>query len=90
MHALGARVDRAGLRVVGVAHKTELGGEKRIPAPPAQRAADQLLVGVRAVRVGGVEEVHALIQGVLERGERLGIVMRAVELAHAHAAEAEG
>ena len=61
-----------------------------IAAPVADRPADQLLVLARPVHVGGVEEVHAAIQGVMDDRDRVGIVVRAVEVAHAHAAEPDG
>ncbi len=41
---------------------SELGGEKYFLAPAGDRPADETLVGVRAVRVGGVKERHAQIQ----------------------------
>ena len=90
-HALRAGASTA--RAAGsscVAHEAELGGEKGILAAAAQRPPDQLLVGVRAVRVGRVEEVHAQVERVLEGRQRLVVVVRAVELAHAHAAESQG
>src|SRR5205823_5609147 len=56
-------------------------------APPANGPPDELLVGVRPVHVGGVEERDAEIERAVDRRNRLGLVGRAVELAHAHAAE---
>ena len=52
--------------------------------------ADQLLVGERAVHVGGVEERHADVEGALDGLGRLGLVGGPVELAHAHAAQPDG
>ena len=76
-------------RVVGVAHDAELGGEHHLVAPAGDRAADELLVRVRAVDVGRVEQRHAELERAVDGGDRLFVVARAVELGHAHAAEAE-
>ena len=57
---------------------------------PRDRPADQLLVGERAVDVGGVEERDAELERAVDRRDRLVVVARAVELGHAHAAEADG
>ena len=51
--------------------------------------ADQSLVGVRPVHVGGVEEVAAELERAVDRARRLLLVGRAVERRHAHAAEAD-
>jgi hypothetical protein len=45
---------------------------------------------VGTVGVGGVEEVHAELERAMDDGGRLVVVVLAVELGHAHAAEAEG
>src|SRR3546814_8125134 len=59
-------------------------------AAPLDGLADEHLIGVRAVHVGGVEQVEAALQRVVDGGDRFGVVVRTVERAHAHAAEAEG
>ena len=59
-------------------------------AATLDRLADQDLVGVGAVDVGGVEERDAEVEGAVDRRDPFGLVGRAVELGHAHAAEAEG
>lgn len=46
-----------------------------VPPPPRQRPADQLLVGVRPLRVGGVDQRHAWVErlvddGIEDRGSR--------------------
>ena len=53
-------------------------------------APHENLVGVRAVDVGGVQEVDAELERAVDGGDRLVVVAGAVELGHAHAAEAEG
>jgi hypothetical protein len=73
-----------------VAHDAELGRQHHLLPPVADGPADQLLVGEGPVHVGGVEEGHAEVEGTVDCGDRLGLVGLAVELAHAHAAEALG
>ena len=73
-----------------IAHDAELGREHDAVAPAADRAADQLLVRERPVHVGRVEEGHAELERAVDRRDRFGVVAGAVELGHAHAAEAEG
>ena len=85
---VGAAVD-ADPAAVLAALVAELGGQHDLVAPAGDRLAHQLLVGERPVHVGGVEEGHAEVQGAVDRGDRLRLVARAVELGHAHAAEAE-
>jgi hypothetical protein len=86
---LGAAVDadHAAVRRPLVA---ELGGQHDLVAPAGDGPADQLLVGERAVHVGGVEEGDAEIQRTVDRALGLGLVTGAVELAHPHAAQALG
>ena len=47
-------------------------------------------IAAMAVGVGRVEQGHAQFQGPRQGRQRLRVVGRAVELAHAHAAEADG
>ena len=86
---LGPPVDPAHARVSRLAHDAALGGQHHPIAAIADGAADQLLVLVRPVHVGGVEQIDAEVERAVDRGDRLGLVGGAVELAHAHAAEAE-
>ena len=90
LHVVGAAVDAAHGRVVGVADDAELRRQHDLVAAVGDRPADELLVGVRPVDVGGVQQRHAELEGAVDRGDRLVVVAGAVELAHAHAAEAEG
>ena len=77
-HVLGAAVDAARERVVGAAHDAELRRERRPRrGRPASGAADQLLVRVRPVHVGGVEQVDAELERAVDRGDRLGVVAAA-------------
>jgi hypothetical protein len=90
LDVLGAAVDAAALSIVGVADDPELRREHDLIAAIGDRAPDEALVGVRAVDVGGVEEVDAELERAVDDGDRLVVVVRAIELGHAHAAEAEG
>ena len=91
--ARGADVLRAAVDAdpgaVGEPLVAELGGELDLVAAAGDRLADQLLVGERAVHVGGVEEGHAEVERAVDGGEAGRLVGAAVELRHAHAAEAE-
>ena len=87
-HVVRAAVDAAHARVVGVAHDAELGGQHHLVAAVGDRPPDQLLVGARAVHVGGVEQRDPEVERAVDRRDRLGLVGAAVELRHAHAAQA--
>jgi hypothetical protein len=90
LDVLGAPVGGAAARVGGIADDPELRGQHDLVAAIGDRAPDEALVCVRAVDVGGVEEVDAQLDGAMDHGDRLVVVARAVELGHAHAAQAEG
>ena len=68
----------------------ELRGQHDLVAPAGERLAEQLLVRVRPVQLGRVEERAAELQRAVDRGDRLALVRGAVEGGHAHAAEADG
>ena len=87
-HVLGAPVDPTLLGLRGVAHDPELGGDDHGLAAIADGAPDELLVGEGAIDVGRVEERHTEVDRPVDGGDALGLVGRAVELRHAHAAEA--
>jgi hypothetical protein len=55
----------------------------------SQRFAQQQLVVAHAVVVAGVEQRDPRVERRLDRGDALGLVGRAVEVGHAHAAERE-
>jgi len=86
----GGRADQLHRALVGEPLVAELGGQLDVVAAAGDGLADQLLVREGAVHVGGVEERHAEVEGPVDGGDRLGLVAAAVELRHAHAAEAEG
>ena len=67
----------------------ELGRDHVLVAPPRDRLADELLVRVRPVDLGRIEEVDPELEPAADRGDRLGLVGGAVEGRHAHAAQAE-
>ncbi len=86
---LGAAVDAGGLAVRADA-EAELGRHHDAVAAAFQGLAEQRLVGEGPVDLGGVEIGDAELEGAVDRGDRFGVVRRAVGLAHAHAAEADG
>ena len=68
----------------------EFGGDEHVLAPPGDGLADQQFVAMRPIGVGGIEEVQAPIQGVMQGGDGFAVVAVAVEIAHAHGAPAIG
>jgi len=75
----------------GVAAEAEFGGDDHLVADGGQRFADQLFVDERAIDFGRVEEGHAALDGVADEGDHLlPVAGRAIALAHAHAAQADG
>jgi hypothetical protein len=85
---VAAHAEELALRAADVA---ELRGQEHILAAARDRLSDQLLVVAGAVHVGGIDEVAAGIEKVMDHANRLRVTLaaRSVELAHAHGAEAE-
>src|SRR5438445_5465156 len=59
-------------------------------SPILEGSAHQLLVGERTVDVGGIEEGDAQLDRSMDGGDGLVVVALAIEIGHAHAAEAQG
>jgi hypothetical protein len=75
-------------RAARVALRAELDADDGAVARAAgERAADEQLVVAHAVEVAGVEERDAGVERRVDGGDALGLVGRAVEIGHAHAAE---
>ena len=72
----GVAADRRVVGVVADRADAELRRDDHLVAPAPDRAADQLLVGERAVHVGGVEERHAEVERPVDRRDRLVVVAR--------------
>ena len=89
-YVLGTAVEPAHRRVLRIAQDAELGGEEHLTASALDGTPDELLVGVRAVDVGGVEEVDAEVQRVADGRDRFRVVPSGIEIAHPHAAQADG
>ncbi len=91
LYVLGPAIDAARVRIGRVQADAELGGQEHLIAAAGDGLADQDLVGVRAVHVGGVQQAHAALQRAVDHGDGFGVVAAAaVEGAHAHAAQALG
>ena len=71
---LGPAVDPARVGVVGIALDAELGGEHHLVAATLDGATHQLLVDVRAVDLGGVDEGDAEVEGPLDGANGLRVV----------------
>src|SRR4249919_4134942 len=84
-------VEPSAALTAGVDLEPELGGDHHLAPNGRERLAHQLLVRVRAVDLGGVEERHAEIHGRADHADHVPLVLgRAVAGAHSHAAEPEG
>ena len=90
LDVLGPPVDTPGVGALGIAHDAELGGQHDGVALSLDGLAHEALVVPGAVQGGGVEEGESLVEGSLDRGDRLFLVPVAVELGHSHATEADG
>ena len=80
-----------GLATLLVEREAELRGDDDLVAHGREGLADELLVDVRAVDLGGVEERDPAVDGGAQQVDHLAAVarVRAEALAHAHAAEPE-
>src|SRR5262245_22929847 len=74
-------------RAVFAPNIAELRREYDLAAAIANGSTDEALVGERAVRVRRIQEIDPELQRAMDRRDRLRIVVLAVELRHAHAAE---
>ena len=75
----------------GIAQRAEFDADLDIVAAAAgKRFADQQLVVADAVEITGVEQGDPRIQCSVDGGDALAAVGWAVEIRHAHAAEADG
>lgn len=89
LHRLGAQVV-ADDAAVGRPHEPELDAEHGpLAGTAAQGLAQQQLVVAHAVVVGAVEQRDPFVERGPDRGDAFGLVGGAVEVRHAHAAEAE-
>ena len=85
---LGAAVQAGG--AAAVEGEPELGGDHHLVADRRQGLADELLVGERAVHLGGVEEGDAEVDGGADEGDAVLLADGgAVGVAESHAAEAD-
>ena len=75
---------------VGCDPETEFRRDDEVAASARDGAADQLLVVVRTIDLGGIEEGDAQFAGAMDRGDGLCVVALPIGRGHAHAAEAEG
>jgi len=93
-HVLGPPVAAHRERLPGprtLGDQPALRRERDLVAAAGERTAHQLLVGERAVHVGGVDERDAEVDRPVDDRDRAVVVavLRGVGPAHAHAAEAD-
>jgi hypothetical protein len=74
---------------IGLAQDAELGREHDLVSTAGDGLADELLVVPLPVDIRGVQEADAELDGAMEGGDGFTLIARAIELAHAHAAETE-
>ena len=91
----GADVGRAAVEApraaAGVGDEAELGRQHDLVAAALHGPADELLVGVGAVDLGGVDEGDAEVERPVDGADRLGVVGAGagVGVGHAHGAQAD-
>ena len=75
----------------GVGDEPELGGEHHVVAAALDGPADEFLVDVRAVDLGGVDEVDAEVERAVDGADGFGVVGAGAGVAvrHAHCAKAD-
>ena len=86
----GRAAVESALPATGVRDHAELGGEHYLVAAPLECPADEFLIDVRTVDLGGVDEVHAQIERAVDGPDRFGVVASGAgeRERHAHGAEA--
>ena len=90
-HLVGAQHPPTRLAFHRVDVLSELGGDDDAVSERCQGLSDELLVGVRAVGLGGVEEGDAAVHRSMDqRGHLVGVGTVAVPTGHAHASEPDG
>ena len=88
-HIFRPAVDPALQRFVRVAHESELRRQHHLFPTTGDRTADKLLIRPRPVHIGGIQKVQPPIQSMMDRCDRFRIIARAIEIAHAHATQAD-
>ncbi len=89
-NVVGLAVHAADAGIGGVADDAEFRGEHDLVTLAFDGAAYEFFIFVRAVDIGGVEEVDAEFERAVNRGEGFLLVESGVELGHAHASQALG
>ncbi len=72
-HVVGPAIHPTGIRIFA-AHQTELAGQEYLLAASAQGSAQQFLVVMRAIGIGGIQQGHAAFQGQVQGGQGLALV----------------
>jgi hypothetical protein len=74
----------------GIAHRAELHREQHLVATAFDGAADEHFIVAHAVEIAGVEEIDAVVDGGVDRGDAFCLVALAIHAGHAHTAEGDG
>src|SRR6266550_3300449 len=89
LHVLRFAVDAAKPRRIRVAQDSELCRDDNAMAFAANTASEQLLIRVRTINVGGIEESNPKVDCAIDGGKRFRIVVMAIKFRHAHTAESD-
>ncbi len=74
----------------GHPHDTELRRDPNVRSARSEETADQFFIMIWPVGIGGIEQIDPDFNGAIKYRQRLRVVTRSIELAHPHAAEADG
>src|SRR2546423_989760 len=83
-------IHAASFGICGIAHDSEFRRNDQFLALALGSAADEFLILEWAINVGGIEESDSEFDSAMNGRNRFGIVTRAIEFRHTHAAESEG
>src|SRR6266567_4618453 len=89
LHILRFPVNPAKTWRIRVAQDSELCRDNNAMAFAANSASEKLLIRVRTINVGGIEESNPKVDCAIDGGERFRIVVMAIKFRHAHTAESD-
>ncbi len=73
-------------RSIGSTLIAELRSEDNLAVASGDRSADELLIPSDTIHVGGVEKGRAEVEGTVDRGNGLRVVVLSIKVGHSHAA----
>src|SRR5260370_41362823 len=88
-HIIGLAADPAKLALIWITQNSKFRRYDDLSATSSQCAPEQLLIGVRAIHVGRIEECDAELERAMNCGERFFLVSPPIKIRHPHAPEAD-